>query len=291
MDSTGRVVCSSKKYEFAENFALFNDYYINNLDETATGGYRLINQETRQLVKSVSACLATAHAGHAEYINHENNRVIGVWKWLSYFQWMVLVEVGRSEAFAAITKTIIIYVIVAGIFIALSIAVALLLSRNIRTSMANFMESFGKGALGDLSVRFPVSDKSTRALYHKQWDGYIEYDRSRGFCFFTIGSIAGRLGYMVTCRYIVEGKYKSCGHCDVYRANMKNEMHEMGIWFNLFMVKIAEVVGKTANLSRELFTSSDELSRTIGDFSENTNIQAASAEEIMATVEDARHGF
>ena len=73
--------------------------------------------------------------------------------------------------------------------------------------------------------------------------------------------------------------------CDVYKANMKNEMHEMGIWFNLFIVKITEVVGKTANLSRELFTSSDELSKTIGDFSENANTQASSAEEIMATVE------
>ncbi|HOD13939.1 MAG TPA: methyl-accepting chemotaxis protein [Spirochaetota bacterium] len=291
VDSSGRVVCSSKKYEFSNNMAIFNDYFINNSDNAAAGGYRLINQETRQLVKSVSTCLATAHAGHAEYVNHENNRVIGVWKWLSYFQWMVLIEVGRNEAFAAITKTIIIYVIVAGIFIALSIAVALLLSRNIRTSMSNFMDSFGKGALGDLSVRYPVSDKSSRAIYRKQGDDYVEYDRSRGFCFFTMGSIAGRLGLQVACRHIVEEKFKSCRQCDVYRANMKNEMHEMGIWFNLFMVKIAEVVGKTGNLSRELFTSSDELSRTIGEFSENANVQAASAEEIMATVESLVAGF
>lgn len=291
VDPTGKVVCSSKKYEFMNNMALFNDYYINNRDSANSTGYRLINQETRQLVKSVSTCLASKHAGHAEYVNHEDTRVIGIWKWLSYFQWMVLIEVGRREAFAAITKTIIIYVIVAGIFIGLSIAVALMLSRSIRTSMNKFMESFGKGALGDLSVRYPVSDKSTRAIYQKKGDGFIEYDRSQGFCFFNIGSIAGRLGREVACRYIVENVYKSCRQCRIYKANMNNEMHEMGIWFNLFMFKIAEVVGKTANLSRELFTSSDDLSRTIGEFSENTNIQAASAEEIMATIETLVTGF
>ena len=290
VDSTGRVVCSSKNYEFSRSSPVFNDYFINNRDDAARG-YMLIDRETRQPVRSVAACLATSHAGHAEYINHENNRVIGVWKWLSYFQWMVLIEVGKSEAYAAITNTIIIYVIVGGLFVAFSVAVALLLSRSIRTSMKRFMDSFNRGAMGDLSVRYPVSDRSMQAIYRKEGDGYVEYDRGKGFCFFVIGSFGAQTGRGMTCRFLVEKKYETCRQCGVYRGNMMNEMNEMGIWFNHFIVKIAEVVGKTANLSRELFTSSDELSKTIGDFSENANTQASSAEEIMATVETLVSGF
>jgi methyl-accepting chemotaxis protein len=290
VDSSGRVVCSSKRYEFSRSVPIFNDYYINNRDGAADG-YMLINQQTRQPVTSVTTCLATSHAGHAEYINHENNRVIGVWKWLSYFQWMVLIEVGTREAYAAITKTIIIYVIVGGIFVALSVIVALMLSRNIRISMKSFMDSFNRGAMGDLSVRYPVSNRSSQAIYRKEGDGYVEYDRARGFCFFEIGSFGAQMGRGTACRFLLENRFDACRQCGVYRSNMKNEMHEMGIWFNHFIVKIAEVVGKTANLSRELFTSSDELSKTIGDFSENANTQASSAEEIMATVETLVSGF
>ncbi len=291
LDASGKVICSSRDYEYKKTFAALNDYYITNIEAGRYTGYRLLKQDSRQLVKSVSACLESGHAGHDIYTNHEGRQVIGIWKWLSYFQWMFLIEIEKSEAFAAITRTIIIYLVIGGIFIAFSVMIALLLSRDINRSMATFMESFGKGALGDLSVRYPTSEKSSMKVYHKHNDEYIEYDKRNGFCFFEIGSLAKRLGKEVLCKYIVENKYKTCIQCKVYLANTENEMHSLGVWFNLFIAKINEVVMKTMTLSHELFSSSDEMTITISEFSDNANTQATSAEEIMATVEELSSGF
>ncbi|HPV39811.1 MAG TPA: methyl-accepting chemotaxis protein [Spirochaetota bacterium] len=291
VDGTGRVICSSSDYEFKKSLAVLNDYYVTNSDPGRYEGYRLLDQDSRQLVKSVSTCLAKGHAGHDIYANHEGRQVIGIWKWLSYFQWMFLIEIDKSEAFTAITKTIIIYLIIGGVFIAFSVLVAIRVSRDINRSITSFMESFGKGALGDLSVRYPTSEKSHIKVYQKDAGGYREYDREKGFCFFEIGSIARRLGREVLCKNILENKYKSCTQCKVYQANTENEMHSLGVWFNLFIEKISDVVRSTMTLSHELFSSSDELSITISEFSDNANTQATSAEEIMATVEELTAGF
>ncbi len=250
-----------------------------------------MNRDTRILVKSVSSCLETGHAGHDEYINHENREVIGVWKWLSYFQWMFLIEIEKSEAYSAITRTIVIFAFISLIFIAVSVIIALLLSRDINRSISAFMNSFGEGALGNLSVRYPVKDVTKKTVLALQDDGYIEYDRGRGFCFFEIGSIARRLGKKTTCKLIIDKNFKSCTQCEIYRLNMKNEMHTLGIWFNLFISKISEVVGHTMALSHELFSSSDEMSVAISEFSVNANTQAGSAEEIMSNVQELISGF
>lgn len=290
IDGTGRVICSSREYEFQKTFSVLNDYYIANT-ESRQDGFWLLNQESRQLVRSVAKCLESGHAGHEIYINHEGREVIGIWKWLSYFQWMFLIEVEKKEAFAAITKTIIVYLIIGAVFIGISFIIALVLSRNINRSIYAFMESFGRGALGDLSVRYPTSDKSAGKVYRKQGDSYIEYDKAKGFCFFEIGSISRRLGKEVQCKFILEKKYKSCVQCKVYKVNTENEMHNLGVWFNIFISKINEVVKNTMALSHELFMSSDEMSTTISDFSDNANTQASSTEEIIATVEVISSGF
>lgn len=79
--------------------------------------------------------------------------------------------------------------------------------------------------------------------------------------------------------------------CRVYQANTENEMHSLGVWFNIFMTKINEVVRNTMSLSQELFLSSDEMSKAVSEFSENANTQASSTEEIIATVEVISSGF
>ncbi|HPT70556.1 MAG TPA: methyl-accepting chemotaxis protein, partial [Syntrophomonas sp.] len=268
-----------------------NDYYIANVAADKQDGFWLLNNDSRQLVKSVLTCLESGHAGHDIYINHEGREVIGIWKWLSYFQWMFLIEVEKSDAFAAITNTLIIYIIIGCIFIAISVIIAMFLARSIKRSIASFMETFGKGTLGDLSVRYPTSNKSSMKVYQKSGDGYIEYNNVNAFCFFEIGSIARRLGMEALCKYIVEKKYKSCTQCRVYRANTKNEMHGLGVWFNLFISKINIVVRNTMELSHELFLSSGEMSLAVTEFAENANTQAASTEEIMASVDVLSAGF
>lgn len=290
IDSAGRVIASSRDYEYKSNAGLFADYFIRT-ESSLNRGYYLIEPESTQLTQSVRRCLSTHHSGHAVYRNHEGIKVIGLWKWLSYFQCMLLIEVGYAEAFRPLTVTVAIYGAVAVIFLALAVIIAFILARSIDRLLGSFIEVFGKASTGKVGVRYPISHEDDQPVEYKEGDRYLPYDKSIGFCFFEIGTIARRFNKETRCRLIVEGKYKSCTQCAVYRDNLNNEIHLLGAWFNAFIAKIQSVVTAVAQITYDLFNNADELSRSTADFSEHANIQAASAEEIMATVEELGAGF
>lgn len=70
----------------------------------------------------------------------------------------------------------------------------------------------------------------------------------------------------------------------------KNELNELGIFFNKFMDKVKDVIIKVRDASLNLGASSEELSSTTSTFSMNLQSQAASAEEITATMEEFSAG-
>ncbi|MCP4133377.1 MAG: hypothetical protein GY754_20585 [bacterium] len=291
VDPKGRVISSSGNLEYGHSREIFFDYYLSNKASNYSPGYKLINPKTGKLVTGVRDCLARGHSGHGFYVNHKGVRVLGVWKWFSFFQWVFLIEVDRKEAFLPIYKTLIIFISVAVVFFILTIILSFFLAKNINQSMLSFMESFGKGALGDLTVRYPVEYELLFPVEERDGEGYREYDTARGLCFFKIGSVAKKFNREPACRLILEGAYKSCTQCKVYTYTIKNEINELGAWFNEFMENIDGVINSIKNMIKVLFTSSAEMSTTTAHFSENANNQAASAEEIMSTVEELSAGF
>ncbi|MBN2402870.1 MAG: hypothetical protein JXN64_10780 [Spirochaetes bacterium] len=74
-------------------------------------------------------------------------------------------------------------------------------------------------------------------------------------------------------------------------ARSKNELNELGSFFNKFMDKVKEVITKVRDASFNLGTSSEELSSTTSSFSMNLQNQAASTEEITATMEEFSAGI
>ena len=71
----------------------------------------------------------------------------------------------------------------------------------------------------------------------------------------------------------------------------KDELSELGIYFNKFMDKVKSVITKVKDASMELGASSEELSATTSGFSTNLQSQAASSEEITATMEEISAGI
>ena len=70
----------------------------------------------------------------------------------------------------------------------------------------------------------------------------------------------------------------------------KDELNELGSYFNKFMDKVKSVIKNVSGTSMELGASSEELSATTSTFSSNQQNQAASSEEITATMEEISAG-
>jgi methyl-accepting chemotaxis protein len=70
----------------------------------------------------------------------------------------------------------------------------------------------------------------------------------------------------------------------------KNEINELGIFFNNFMDKVKAVIKDIIDVSNDLGASSEELSVAVSNFAENSQSQAAAVEEVTATMEEINVG-
>lgn len=291
VDKSGILVSSSTDLEYQVNRGRFKDYSVLNTGGEKHRGYHLVDPETSRVSPSIAKCLSTGHAGHMTYINHEGKKVIGVWKWYSYFEWIFLIEVGWYEAYDAMITTVTVLVIASLIVLVLVLILSVLLGNNINRMLYSFMNSFSQGALGDLSARFPVPVRSRKKVIELVDGQEREYDFEQGFCFFNIGTIAADMGREATCQLILDGKVQRCRHCRVYKKILSNEIYEMGAWFNVFIINVHTVVQGIRELVDELFVSTEMMSSTTAAFTENASSQAASAEQIMASIEETSANF
>ena len=291
VDNTGRVLCSSGDFQLRKNVNEFSDYYIVNTEKTHSEGFRMIDRKSGKLVHSIRTCLKTDHAGFGIYNNHENRSVIGIWKWYSYFKWIFLIELDKGEAFAPIANTLYFYSLIGVVFILSTVVITSFLSRAINRPIAAFIRLFSKGASGDVSVRFPLPDISSKSINHFEDGKYIEYEKSRGFCYFEIGSMSRILGKEASCRLLREKVVESCEECRIYKIVMHNEISRIGAWYNMFMVNLQNIIRQIQEMIKSQLASSTDMKETTVAFSENASNQAAYSEEIMATVEELFAGF
>jgi len=291
VDSSGRVLCSSGDYEFDRQNYPFGDYFIMNAPKIERGGFRLLSPETGGLSEGVKKCLETTHAGFGMYQSHFGNDVIGIWKWYSYFEWVFLIEIDRAEAFAPITKTFVFFIIIALVFVGVTVGIAILLSGSIQGAISRFIDSFVKGASGRIGTRYPLPDVSDKRVMEVVDGAEREFDGSRGLCFFEIGSLGAQIGNDAVCRLLVEGRIASCERCRIYRRVMSNEMNGLGAWYNMFMSRVQKVIGDAKEMIAILTHASEELSKATQDSSEHATSQASASEEIVGTIEELSAGF
>ncbi len=75
------------------------------------------------------------------------------------------------------------------------------------------------------------------------------------------------------------------------KAKSRDELNEVGTFFNGFMENVQSVIREVVDVSNDLGASSEELSSTISSFADNSQNQAASSEEITATIEEISAGI
>ncbi len=74
------------------------------------------------------------------------------------------------------------------------------------------------------------------------------------------------------------------------KEKSNDELNDLGIFFNNFTAKVGAVVKEVINASEDLSASSEELSGTIGSFSQNIQDEAAAMEEVTGTMEEISAG-
>jgi methyl-accepting chemotaxis protein len=158
VDGYGNVICSSGDFEF----------------ERGGEGYKLIDPKTGKLITSATECFKTGHAGNAEYNNHLNNTVIGLWKWYSYFEWMFLIEVDKGYALAPFYRMLIFYLISAMAFILATVFMAFRTFGNLLKPIDKIISTIKDITNGNLRVKVGIDAKGEIGDISESLDMFIE---------------------------------------------------------------------------------------------------------------------
>ncbi len=285
IDKRGSVICSSGDSEFKKNSTAFGDYYISS-GEARSQGYRLISPDTGRLTPGAARCLDTRHSGYQVYSNDAGVQVLGIWKWMSYMEWVFLIEVGKNYAFMPMYRTLAVNFLFALVFTGLALGIAAFFSAGINKSLGSFFQFFSRGAGGDLTVRYPLETVSCSSVVKCGNTECPEYGEENSLCFFETGSMAVLFGKEATCRKIVDGTYAACKDCPVYRMRTSNEIALMACYFNVFMDRMQSVISRVKTVNDQLSGYSRDMSEASNEFSRSIQEEAAIVEEVSATVEE-----
>lgn len=119
----------------------------------------------------------------------------------------------------------------------------------------------------------------------------IEYGRSENTCAITVGSYAPRFGGKIICPTILEGKITSCDDCRVMKQINRTEMDQLTYMLDSFIMRVRVVIRDVKDTSTKLADSSKAFFHGITSYSDTTQNQAATAEEVTATMEELSAGI
>ncbi|MFC1668972.1 methyl-accepting chemotaxis protein [Spirochaetota bacterium] len=139
---------------------------------------------------------------------------------------------------------------------------------------------------GNLSEELPMVKVNCSEVKGCEEVNCYMFGKDNCSCFIEVGSYANLIDNKVECPSIINGKHNDCRECKVMKIIAPDELTEMVILTDVFREKLRNIVNdikKTTNFIND--ASGDMLTSTVS-FSENSQNQAASAEEISATVEE-----
>ncbi|MBN1412686.1 MAG: SpoIIE family protein phosphatase [Spirochaetales bacterium] len=131
---------------------------------------------------------------------------------------------------------ILLFAIIATSLLVLAASTAnMLIIRSITKPLRQFLDTFIEGAMGKLSVRYPVKRVACSEILKCVDEKCRMYDESDESCFAEMGSFATLFEKQVLCPHIMRKEVKSCRECLVYKTICREEISSMGAWFNILM--------------------------------------------------------
>ncbi len=171
----------------------------------------------------------------------------------------------------------------------------------------NILKEFAKGS-GDLTKRIPVKYASCNELTGLNMKECNNED-SQDPCWVVIGEYS----LNKKCPLLLNGKVDKCENCIVFKHSATDEISELSIWFNTFLVNIGGLIKNTLyslsqltvkipqieeklieldmaskrNLedSMQVASASEEMSSAVDDIASNTSNASAKAKETIKLTE------
>ena len=182
-------------------------------------------------------------------------------------------------------------VIVSSIALGIAVFAVILLysfkSLGMLQKITPFTEKLAGASLGDLTQRYPLKDVNCSAIMRCGQTQCPDYGKDGVLCWFDVGSYAPRFGKAVHCPKILNGVYRSCKECRVYRGVNVDEISTLGAWYNKFIDNIRDMVTGINRSAVMLNDAAAEIASGNENLSRRTSEQASALEEIAAAIEEA----
>ncbi|HCL57767.1 MAG TPA: hypothetical protein DHW82_12275, partial [Spirochaetia bacterium] len=220
--------------------------------------------------------------GSIQYLWKESDSKIrekyAYFHYLPEMDWYVVISSYKDEFFD------IVEVVQKVIFISFFVSLMLLIlivyfsTKSLKGLINQFQEVLIKASKGFLNERFNLPSVKCSDIMKCSHSECNEYVKDKNICFINAGSYAPDFGKEIQCPRIIQGVYKDCKECKVYKKICKNEIYMIAAWFNKFMALMSSSIqGLKKNLvqlsshSQTLFSHAQENAASIEEISVSAN--------------------
>jgi methyl-accepting chemotaxis protein len=193
----------------------------------------------------------------------------------------------EMEANGSRNNTMIITAFIIGAAVLLGVLLMAFRSLGILNMLKPFNEQFALAALGDLTVRYPLTRVNCSQMMQCGKTTCPDYGKDAVLCWFDVGSYAPKFGKEIHCPKILNGIYKTCQECRVYKTVNTNEVTTLAAWYNKFVENLHALISGIRTSTFGLNVVVQQISGDNENLSQRTSQQATSLEEIASTIEEA----
>ncbi|MDY6969951.1 MAG: methyl-accepting chemotaxis protein, partial [Spirochaetota bacterium] len=167
------------------------------------------------------------------------------------------------------------------------------ISKSISRPLVKIVQSLKEVSTGsgDLTKRIHKNKVNCSKFLKCNYHDCQLYDKEVTDCINIVGSRAPNFGNKIKCPSILNGTYKSCEECKIMEKIIPNELSELTFYFDSFVLKIHNIIKEAQEVAEKLTEYSKGLASESLQLSDHVQGQAASAEEITATVEEMSAGI
>ncbi|MDD5457524.1 MAG: methyl-accepting chemotaxis protein [Candidatus Margulisbacteria bacterium] len=253
-------------------FGLFGlDQFMNILDATKVkmvtkpelNGYKLVQFTDENLLNLVN--LAKLDKGQAQRFSYKvRNYYITLFP-LNNFDGSVMavgaVALDMKKDFIyqkvkQMEKVLIVIILlsIVALYIFLSV-----INKLMTKEIEKFNDVMSRANTGDLKARIEVPQVNCWDIRNCNKPDCPEYHDDKHICFYNVGSYAPKFGNVILCPAILNGKFKDCAECQVYKVMAGTELNQLACITNKILDKLREMIAGIINFTVEVKESAGKV--------------------------------
>jgi methyl-accepting chemotaxis protein len=263
------------------------EVYLVGADHLMRSDSRLSESSTVMAQEVRTEAVEEAFQGHSDVKMIEDYRgetVLSAYAPLeiSGLHWAILAEIEKTEAFSSVYTTRN-WILIIGVLIAVAVVgIAIFISRSMTNPIHRIVNKIEEIVSNNdltkkVEINRPQPCSNIMGCGHDECPAYGHTVE----CWLDVGSYSAD----VHCPKILEGVYKSCHECKVYKQGTLGEMGELANWFNTFVSKVSHIVGQVKTSASQVNTASTNISSASEQLASGAEEQQSQLSEVATTME------